>query len=501
MNWSLLVLLYLGGWIQADPALQDSVTKVLETLRGRQIDAPNLDGTPSNIWIPLDDSIEVRFTNYKQLKTRPKRLLDVLCRKLSADAEALRFPSYPNIVGYLKEIKQPQFPNPWILNVYREKPALRLLNNDCVQIHIPVKTNNTDQTQEGTCSKGKVMCTRRRKWRREEIAKVAHSLTLEVAERTLNVMNVWSGAASVQGPIQGPNILPLLKGIEIEAWNDQETSYWLSYATSVIADWSMTSAINSLTAKDAVLDSKLNKLLSLQTTTPPPSGREDQTESDLPNPSLNNWEARISLLEAKWAQFLLINNDTYQRVRRLLEASELMDENLDGSGLSREMEDAIEEPRGLGVWRSLCNSLAQSIDLTLIRRRRNSNESLQVTEDQDIAKNRKGGVIAKVAQIYDKISEQFYTPMEKCVPCWVMVLSITGLSGFMLIHSITICVLCLRIKRLNKRSREIIELDENIGETYSSRTKGKGHKVSSINLGKPRTTKKVSYKVLPAAEH
>ena len=90
----------------------------------------------------------------------------------------------------------------------------------------------------------------------------------------------------------------------------------------------------------------------------------------------------------------------------LLETSGFKEDSEEASGLSEELDDITDEPIGMGIWRSLCNSLTKSIDLTLIRRKRSqTNESSSLDPERNpSSQDMKGttkGVLAKIMQLYD----------------------------------------------------------------------------------------------------
>ena len=96
----------------------------------------------------------------------------------------------------------------------------------------------------------------------------------------------------------------------------------------------------------------------------------------------------------------------------LLETSGFKEDSEEASGLSEELDDMTDELIGMGIWRSLCNSLTRSIDLTLIRRKRSqTNESNSLDPERNpSSQDMKGttkGVLAKITQLYDQVSKNF----------------------------------------------------------------------------------------------
>ena len=74
-----------------------------------------------------------------------------------------------------------------------------------------------------------------------------------------------------------------------------------------------------------------------QQDTPPivnTEGQDSTSTREHPLSKPRNWETRIFQLEANWAQFLLINDKTNQKMENLLTAAGFI--NNEGSGLSEE---------------------------------------------------------------------------------------------------------------------------------------------------------------------
>ena len=68
---------------------------------------------------------------------------------------------------------------------------------------------------------------------------------------------------------------------------------------------------------------------------PNPEIEENVYQETFSQQNSEDWEARITQLERKWARFLLINNQTYRRIENLLEASGFINEDDGPSGLSK----------------------------------------------------------------------------------------------------------------------------------------------------------------------
>ena len=148
-------------------------------------------------------------------------------------------------------------------------------------------------------------------------------------------------------------------------------------------------------------------------------------------------------------------------MENLLEASGFMEDRDEASGLSEDYNEFTSKLTGMEVWRSFCNSLTKSIDITLVRRKRSqTNESNPLdSEANPPFQNMKKKVIAKKTQLYDQASSKFYTPMNECAPCWTIVTAISGLAALAVIHSVVLCALCVKLKTARKHLREAMEME------------------------------------------
>ena len=190
-------------------------------------------------------------------------------------------------------------------------------------------------------------------------------------------------------------------------------------------------------------------------------------------------------------------------MENLLEASGFKEDSEEASGLSEDLDDITDEPIGMEIWRSLCNSLTRSIDLTLVRSKRfQTNESNPLDPEgnpssQDMKSTTKR-VLARITQLYDQVSQKFYTPMEECAPCWTLVTAISGLVAIAVIHSLVLCALCIKLKTMRKRFKEAMEM-----ESPKRETPGRGLTTAASRLGKTRATPRkgsLSYKFLLTLE-
>ena len=97
-------------------------------------------------------------------------------------------------------------------------------------------------------------------------------------------MKDWEGMADAPGL----DFHPIMKGIDLDAWEDDEESSLLSMATMLLTDWSTTIAINHLMAKNLLINDWLKLLEAAgQLTTPTP---EVESEAHLETSSLQEPE-------------------------------------------------------------------------------------------------------------------------------------------------------------------------------------------------------------------
>ena len=88
--------------------------------------------------------------------------------------------------------------------------------------------------------------------------------------------------------------------------------------------------------------------------------------------------------------------------------------------------------------------------------------------------------------------------MNECVPCWTIVTAISGLVTLAVIHSVVLCVLCVRLKTARKRLRKAIEM-----ESPKREIPERGLTTAATRRENPRATarrEKVSYKIHPTKE-
>ena len=487
---------------EGKPTLLNTTHKINEILKAISIEAPTLD-PEEDPWMQIDDWIEFVLLPFSSTSTSKERMLDAICQSEDEGSEAFKIPSYPNTISFLEETRQTTGEDiPWIMNVDSIGSGETMSPQMCHQLVLPIPSNQKEQTRQGQCSEASVLCTRRRKWDLTPLARVMYKLTREAARKTEVNIQKWAGITDVPAP----DFSSLLDGIETNVWRKDEELLLISMATQLLTDWSTTSALDHLTAQVVAM---VNRLRLIERNMPKPLTKEEQPTT-LPPDSEDqppfeestllghlDWEPRIAQLESKWAQFLLINNETYRKMENLLETSGFREDNLEASGLSENSETA-DEPIGMGIWRSLCNSLTRSIDLTLVRKRRSqtneSDSSAPVGDHFPLGKK----ITAKITQLYDQVSKEFYTPMEECAPCWTLILAISGLIALTSIHSVVLCVICVKLRTKKRNIKEVMETED-----VKEENQGKGQKIAASKLGKAKAKRRqrsMTYNLVPTGE-
>merc|ERR1711989_56071 len=176
---------------------------------------------------------------------------------------------------------------------------------------------------------------------------------------------------------------------------------------------------------------------------------QDSTSSQEHPPSKSkNWESRISMLEANWAQFLQINDKTNQEMENLLKTAGFI--SSEGSGLSEEPGELTNHQSSLEAFASLCDIITKSLNITLKPRQKRSqstsinvSEALDIEEPSDTEKPTSilDSLPTQITQVFDKASETFFIPMGRCVPCSVIVTSISITIVVTVINAIALCTL------------------------------------------------------------
>ena len=473
MHIALTVLVLLVGKAALSEAPPEQTTSTLNTsiqfierLNTLSIDPPTLDPL-EDPWIRIDKEMEFTLETFPSPPPQGWSL-DAICQKKDVRAEAFRIPSSPNIIFSLLEIHQSsetedENRDPWITNVISTEKGekARSVTKQCHQLVLPVPVGQKGYTRIGQCASAPVMCTRKRQWNLTPLARVKYQLVKNAAKHTNTSMRKWT-----RPPItQGPDLTSIMEGIDKKVWEEEEKLSLMTLALQLLTDWTTTIAINQLSGQLTNLEDLIEPLItkSKQPNTIPPDSDDPISTEENPLLEIKDWESRITQLETKWAQFLQINNQTHHRMEDLLAASGFMNEQ--GSGLAQEYDESTSQLTGLEAFASLCNSLTRSINITLKPRSKrsqaNESDSLDSEEYPPFLKT----IAAKVTQVYNQATSSFYTPMNECVPCYTIVTTIFGLVILTFIHTVVLCILCVRPKTTKKHVRKAIEKETPKKET------------------------------------
>merc|ERR1712177_181783 len=105
----------------------------------------------------------------------------------------------------------------------------------------------------------------------------------------------------------------------------------------------------------------------------------------------------------------------------------------------------------------------------------------------------------KFTQVYDLASETFYTPMEGCAPCYMIVISISTSIIVTFIHTIALCSIGSTIKATKKQMKRAIEkkpLKRETPEKGLTTAALKPHKREG-SRARDRNREKLAYKFYP----
>merc|ERR1712115_596669 len=235
-------------------------------------------------------------------------------------------------------------------------------------------------------------------------------------------------------------------------------------------------------------------------------GQDSTSTRENPLSKPRNWESRITQLEANWAQFLQINDKTNQEMENLLTAAGFICN--EGSGLSEEPGEFTNHQSSLEAFASLCDIITKSLNITLKPRQKRSqttpaniSEPLDTKEPLDTEEPSSflNSITTKFTQVFDLASETFYTPMEKCAPCIMIVTSISVLIIVAFIHTIALCTIGSTIKATKKQMKRVIEkksLKKETPEKGLTTAALKPHKRES-SRARDRNREKLAYKFYP----
>merc|ERR1712115_743382 len=110
-----------------------------------------------------------------------------------------------------------------------------------------------------------------------------------------------------------------------------------------------------------------------------------------------------------------------------------------------------------------------------------------------------GSITTKFTQVYDLASETFYTPMERCAPCFMIVISISVLIIVTFIHTIALRTIGSTIKATKKQMKRVIEKKSLKKETPEKRPTTAALKPpkQESSRARDRNREKLAYKFYP----
>merc|ERR1712115_595323 len=267
----------------------------------------------------------------------------------------------------------------------------------------------------------------------------------------------------------GPDLTFILRGLDRKVWTEEENLSLMTLALQLITDWTTSMNINQLSEQLSDLEDHVTTLRteSKQPNTTPLDNaviHDSISTEENPPSEKKKWESRITQLETNWAQFLLINDKTNQRMENLLTAAGFI--NDEGSGLSEEPDKFTNHGTNLEAFASLCDIITKSLNITLKPRRKrsqtmpaNGSESLDNEEylDTEECTPILSSIKTQITQVYNLATKSFYTPMDECVPCYTIVTSISGLVIITFIHTVALCSISTKIKSTKKHMKRAID--------------------------------------------
>merc|ERR1712115_42821 len=275
----------------------------------------------------------------------------------------------------------------------------------------------------------------------------------------------------------------------------------MTLALQLITDWIISMNINQLSEQLSNLE---NRVKTLRTNNQPDTTPLDNADihgsismEENPPSEPKNWESRITQLETNWAQFLLINNKTNQRMENLLTASGFI--NDEGSRLSEKLDKFTNHLTNLEAFASFCDIITKSINITLKPRRKRS-QTIQANESESLDYEEYTPILSsiktQITQVYSLATKSFYTPMDECVPCYTIVTSISGLVIITFIHTVALCSICTKFKSTKKHTKRAIERKPLKRETPERRLTTAALKRES-SRARDRNRERLAYKLYP----
>merc|ERR1712208_128257 len=162
----------------------------------------------------------------------------------------------------------------------------------------------------------------------------------------------------------------------------------------------------------------------------------------------------------------------------------------------------------LEAFASLCDIITKSLNITLKPRRKRS-QTVPVNESEPLDTKESlytkestsffGSIKTKFTQVYDLATETFYTPMEGCAPCYMIVISISVLIIVTFIHTIALCSIGSTIKSTKKHMKRVIERKPLKRETPERRLTTAALKPfkRESSRARDRNREKLAYKLYP----
>ena len=155
MHVALIILMLLSRKVALSEAPSEETTTILNTtthiigiLNTLSIGPPVLNPF-EDPWLPIDNRIEFIFEHFPTPAPSVWNL-DAVCQAKDEGAEAIRIPSYPNIISSLIEIRQSDgIEHPWISNVMSLEDGEEARSDQCHQLVLPVPSNQVGFTRVG----------------------------------------------------------------------------------------------------------------------------------------------------------------------------------------------------------------------------------------------------------------------------------------------------------------------------------------------------------------
>merc|ERR1712115_499160 len=450
--------------LESEPILEPSLQHIHKlTTYTPSIETPSLNSS-IDLWIRIDKDIEFKPVSHPTPPAGQK--LDAICQEEDGRSEALRVPPSPNIVTTLSEIYETILEDGTrmtynVISTENNKGKLKPMTpNECSQLTLPLDNDPKDYyTSPGECANAKVLCTRKIIWRDTPLAQIKYDLVKNAAEQTDVSIREWIESPTI------PDLALIIAGIDKKVWTDEENISLMTLTLQLLTDWTLSMKFSQLSNQLSNLENRIRPLeINKQLYIPPTVNAEYQDSTSLQEPSPSeskHWESRISKLETNWAQFLQINDKTNQEMETLLNTAGFIEN--DGSGLSDEPDELTNLPPSLEAFASLCGIITKSLNFTLKPRQKRSQTSpinvSKAPDNENPPDTKKPPSLFKfpITQILDKASETYYVPMEKCIPCNVIVTSISITIVITVANTISLCFFGPTLYKTKNQLTKIIE--------------------------------------------